>query len=341
MDLTGLSNPEILIEAIKTITNNDLAIFTDSNLIMTNVPGVLDMVLTQSGLKDVVTIPAGIDWNSELMRIVDVLNTEAFNLVAYKDGKFDLTGINNLGTIIEAVKTITSDDLAIFTDSKLIMSNIDSVLGMALAQSGLEGLVTIPAGTDWNSELMRIVNVLHTEAVNTLLYNAAGELTFEGIKNLEVIINAVKTITSDDLAILTDSKLVMSNIDMVLDMALTQSGLKELVTIPAGTDWNSELMNIANVLNTAAFNTLLYKDGKMDFTRVSNPEILIEAIKTITNNDLAIFTDSNLVMTNVPAVLDMVLTQAGLKDVVTIPAGTDWNSELMRIVDVLNTEAFN
>ena len=128
---------------------------------------------------------------------------------------------------------------------------------------------------------------------------------------------------------------------MVLDMALTQSGLKELVTIPAGTDWNSELMNIANVLNTDAFNTLLYKDGKMDFTRVSNPEILIEAIKTITNNDLAIFTDSNLIMTNVPAVLDMVLTQAGLKDVVTIPAGTDWNIEVKRLLDVLKTDAFN
>ena len=206
---------------------------------MSNIDMVLDMALTQSGLKELVTIPAGTDWNSELMNIANVLNTEAFNLVAYKEGNFDLTGIKDPATLVKAIKTITSDDISIFTDSNLVMSNIGMVLDMALTQSGIKDIITIPAGTDWNSELMRIVNVLHTEAVNTLLYDAAGELTFEGIKNLEVIINAVKTITSEDLAILTDSKLVMSNIDMVLDMAITQAGLKDVVTIPAGKDWNS------------------------------------------------------------------------------------------------------
>ena len=197
------------------------------------------------------------------MRIVDVLNTEAFNLVAYKEGNFDLTGIKDPATLVKAIKTITSEDISIFTDSNLLMTNVPTVLDMALSKAGLKDVVTIPVGTDWNSELMRIVDVLNTEAFNLVAYKE-GHFDLTGIKDPATLVEAIKTITSEDISIFTDSNLVMSNIGMVLDMVLAQSGLKDVVTIPAGTDWNSELIRIVDVLNTEAFNLIAYKEGKFD-----------------------------------------------------------------------------
>ena len=59
------------------------------------------MVLTQSGLKDVVTIPAGTDWTAELMGLINVLKIDA--LKNSEDSYYPIAELVQIDTIVNVI----------------------------------------------------------------------------------------------------------------------------------------------------------------------------------------------------------------------------------------------
>ena len=188
-----------LIACFKAIKYEDVAILAESDILIFSFHAIIDFVLESTGLADVIVIPAGMDWVSELYSLFALFNISAIN-------KLDLNNIN-LDSILEFVKALSYEDVQAITGSNLIMANFDNLLRNAIDDAGLGDMVTIPAGTNWTEELYGIVKLLNIELLADVDLSAL---------TLESILELLQDISKEDLAIITESRLIMFNVDPLI-----------------------------------------------------------------------------------------------------------------------------
>ena len=166
------------------------------------------------------------------------------------------------------------------------MANVNNILNKVLENESLAGLIVVPAGIDWTEELYRIVELVSIKALEEL---DLSNLTIDNI------LSVVKQITEDDIKIITESDLIISNINRILDHVLKQSKLGELIVIPAGTDWTRELYRVVELLNVPAFQ----ENGKFSLAQFTSLESILRAVSEIKDENVEIITESDLIIRNI------------------------------------------
>ena len=155
---------------------------------MTNVNNLAPVVIEKAGLSASVTIPAGTDWTKELYNLLGLVKIEAVDMFLNAE---ELT----VDVLLDIVKSIKEEDIAILTESDLIMSNVNSALAYILEVVELPFEVQIPAGLNWTTELHSLLGLASIEAVDMFL-NAET-------LDLATILDIVRSIKEEDIAILT------------------------------------------------------------------------------------------------------------------------------------------
>ena len=324
-DIAHFTNFYRLLSAVQSLGINDIKLITESRLLMANMSTLIDKLLVDNNLHTLIKIPAGIDWTSELYRLVEILNVDAFQ---GEDG-FEVKHVTNFYRLLKALQSVSPINIEIITKSNLIMMNLENLLRNALASSSLASVISIPYGIDWTDELYRIVSLLNVKA----FWNEEGYFDFEEIKNIA----NVQKLSVEDIEIITTSRLMMANLERIIQSAIGAAGLGGFINVPFIPDWTEELYRIVQVANIDNF---WNEEGIFDY----NKFLRVNSYRGLTDTQICYITESRLFLANVDALLGKVFEKLGSDINVTIPTivtGEAWADEISVVIEMLEVEAFH
>ena len=301
---------------------------------MTNFAPLLKKALEKTGLS-MVSVPTGIEWTVEFANLVNLLKLDAL-----KDAEgeyFSVEDLMNVNNIIAVLRGIEQTDVELITGSNLIMTNVNNLAPVVIERAGLSASVTIPAGTDWTKEIVNLIGLVNLQAFHILLEDNAGNIVMNKLQNINTIIEALQSISLDDIHIITDSDLIMANVNVLLPKLIAKYGYDNLITIPAGTDWSEELHRGVRLLQIEEF----WNEEKLfDVNKFANIYTLTEALQQLDKEDIEIITASPLFMINFNNTISRVVAASQYGELITIPVGIDWTNEIYHLVELLNIDNF-
>lgn len=253
-----------------------------SNLLASNINGVLDIILTEANLPFEVEVPESFTWYGAPGK------TELKSLLGSAGKLFELGIADN--TFMENLNSENINELAdIMDDSEILMYNMDNLLNFVIDESGISDTVTITIRTiDWNStegktEFKNILGAVAVIFEAKLLDNP----NFAELSDGTVDTNADGFIDEDDDNIikelaskLSSSIIIKDNLSSIIDQVVSsQVPDLELETFSDSNEWTETELDA------------ILRSTKIIIAKENIPEDLF----TLTDNEIDTILTSKLI----------------------------------------------